>query len=61
MRIQDLVFDLLVEEVKNKKLFNFLLDKWYGNNPSEQQLKQCEDIIEDFNLPYNNSTKTSRS
>jgi hypothetical protein len=49
MRIQDLVFDLLVEEVKNKKLFNFLLDKWYGNNPSEQQLKQCEDIIEDFN------------
>jgi hypothetical protein len=49
MRIQDLVFDVLVEEVKNKKLFNFLLDKWYGNKPTEQQLKQCEEIIEDFN------------
>jgi hypothetical protein len=49
MRIQDLVFDVIVEEVKNKKLFNFLLDKWYGSKPSEQQLNQCEEIIEDFN------------
>jgi hypothetical protein len=49
MRIQDLVFDVIVEEVKNKKLFNYLLDKWYGNTPSEQQINQCEEIIEDFN------------
>lgn len=49
MRIQDLVFDVLVEEVKNKKLFNYLLEKWYGNKPTNEQLKQCEEIIEDFN------------
>ena len=49
MRIQDLVFDVIVEEVKNKKLFNYLLEKWYGNTPSDAQIKQCEEIIEDFN------------
>ena len=50
MRIQDLVFDVLVEEVKNKKLFNYLLEKWYGDNPTDSQIKQCEEITGTQNL-----------
>jgi hypothetical protein len=42
MNIQDLVFDVLVEEVKNKKLFNFLLKKWFGDNPTPEQMKRAE-------------------
>lgn len=34
MRIQDLVYDVIVEEVKNKKLVNFLYEKWKGEHPT---------------------------
>jgi hypothetical protein len=40
MNIQDLVYDVVVEEVKNKKLFNFLLNKWFGSNPTPEQIQQ---------------------
>jgi hypothetical protein len=42
MNIQDLVYDVLVEEVKNKKLFNFLLKKWFGDNPTPEQMQRAE-------------------
>ena len=42
MNIQDLVYDVIVEEVKNKKLFNFLLNKWFGDNPTPEQIQQAE-------------------
>lgn len=42
MNIQDLVYDVIVEEVKNKKLFNFLLKKWFGDNPTPEQIEQAE-------------------
>jgi hypothetical protein len=42
MNIQDLVYDVVVEEVKNKKLFNFLLNKWFGDNPTPEQIQQAE-------------------
>ena len=42
MNIQDLVYDVIVEEVKNKKLFNFLLKKWFGDNPTPEQIQQAE-------------------
>jgi len=46
MNIQDLVYDVIVEEVKNKKLFNFLLKKWFGDNPTPEQIQQAEaDLI----------------
>jgi hypothetical protein len=42
MNIQDSVFDVLVEEIKNKKLFNFLLKKWFGDSPTPEQMKRAE-------------------
>jgi len=42
MNIQDLVYEVIVEEVKNKKLFNFLLNKWFGSNPTPEQIQQVE-------------------
>jgi len=45
MNIQDLVYDVLVEEVKNKKLFNFLLKKWFGDNPTPEQIQRAEDDL----------------
>jgi hypothetical protein len=33
MELKNVIFDMLVEEVRNKKLLNSLLDKWKGENP----------------------------
>lgn len=33
MKIRDLVFDIIVEEVKNKKLFNSVINKWSNEYP----------------------------
>jgi hypothetical protein len=48
MNIQDLVYDVLVEEVKNKKLFNFLLKKWFGDNPTPEQIQRAETDLKLF-------------
>jgi hypothetical protein len=45
MNIQDLVYDVIVEEVKNKKLFNFLLNKWFGETPTPEQIQQAENDL----------------
>lgn len=45
MNIKDLVYDVIVEEVKNKKLFNFLLKKWYGDNPTPEQIQKAENDL----------------
>ena len=45
MKIRDLVYDVLTEEVKNKKQFSFLLKKWYGDNPTPEQIKKAEDNL----------------
>jgi hypothetical protein len=48
MKIVDLVYDTLLEEVKNKGLFNILLAKWYGETPTEENNKVAEDIYNGF-------------
>lgn len=45
MNITDLVYDVLVEEVKNKKQFAFLLKKWYGDEPTPQQIQRAEENL----------------
>lgn len=49
MKIIDLVYETLLEEVKNKKLFESLVIKWYGVNASDQQKIETEDIYNGFN------------
>jgi hypothetical protein len=48
MKIGDLIYDVLVEEVKNKKLFNLLLQKWYGDNPTQEQIDRADFLINEF-------------
>jgi hypothetical protein len=48
MNITNLVYDVLVEEVKNKKQFAFLLKKWYGDEPTPQQIKRAEENLQLF-------------
>ena len=51
MKIGELVFDLLLEEVKQKNLFNALLKKWREESPQfnaldpEKQLEVGEKIF----------------
>ena len=48
MKIRDLVYDVLTEEVKQKKLFLLLLKKWYGDNPTPEQIKKTENDLTYF-------------
>lgn len=48
MKIGDLIYDVLVEEVKNKKLYNFLLNKWFGDTPSEENMAKTEELMNNF-------------
>lgn len=49
MKIQDLIFDIIVEDIKNKTLFEFLLKKWYGENgPTNQQKIEGEELYKKF-------------
>lgn len=54
MKIRDLVFDIIVEEVKNKKLFNAVIDKWSNEYPElksdneeirQKALKNAEEVF----------------
>jgi hypothetical protein len=48
MKIGDLVYEVLLEEIKNKKMFNFLLKKWFGDNPTDEEIAKCEELINGF-------------
>jgi hypothetical protein len=48
MRFQKLLADLLTENVKNKKLFEFMLKKWYGDNPTDANRRECEVLLDGF-------------
>jgi hypothetical protein len=48
MNIRDLVYDVIVEEVKNKKQFAFLVKKWYGDTPSVEQIRRAETNLDLF-------------
>lgn len=47
MKIHGLVYDVLLEEVKNKKLFNFLLEKWKQEKPTITP-DEVEDLLTKF-------------
>ncbi len=48
MKIQDLVYDVIVENFKSKSQFDRIVRKWYGDNPTPEQIKKAEDMISLF-------------
>ena len=55
MKIADLIFDLLIEEVKDKALLSFLLKKWYGETPTDGQRNEGEFLVEKYILLKNSN------
>lgn len=45
MKIQDLVFDVIVENFKSKAQFDRIVKKWYGENPTPEQIKRADDML----------------
>jgi hypothetical protein len=48
MKIQELIYDMLVEEFGNKKLLNLMLTKWYGQELTDEQRNEGEFLIAKF-------------
>ena len=48
MKFTNLVYDVIVEEIKNKSTIQYLYKKWLGDTPSEEQKKSVEDYIKFF-------------
>ena len=44
MDVKNIVRNLLIEQLDNKKLFNSMMLKWYGQNPTPQQLTDGEGV-----------------
>jgi hypothetical protein len=58
MKIKNLIYDLLLEEVKNKKLLDYLSNKWFGENPTQEQRIESEKLYTEFQKIQNGlSTK----
>lgn len=48
MKIQDLVFDVVVENFKSKSQFDSLVKKWYGENPTPEQIGMADKMLSLF-------------
>lgn len=45
MRIQELVYDVVVEQFKSRAQFDRVVKKWYGENPTEDQIKKADEML----------------
>ncbi len=48
MKFTNLVYDVIVEEIKNKSTIQYLYKKWLGDNATEEQKNSVEDYIKFF-------------
>lgn len=48
MKIQDLVFDVIVENFKSKSQFDRIVRKWYGENPTPDQINTADKMLSLF-------------
>lgn len=48
MKITNVVYNLLLEQVTNKKILNFCIEKWFGQNASDEEKNKAEDYLEKF-------------
>lgn len=48
MKITNILYDFLLEEVRDIGTYNFLLRSWYGENPTDEQKSQVEDLVNKY-------------
>ena len=60
MKINDILYDLLLEEFANKKILKVCMLKWYGENPTNEQSFEADDLLTKFyELKTSNRLKTT--
>jgi hypothetical protein len=48
MKFKNIIVDILSEDFQNKKLFNHMLSKWFGENPSDRNKNETELLLTSF-------------
>lgn len=60
MKINDILYDILLEEFANKKILRTCMLKWYGENPTNEQTFEADNLLTKFyELKTGNKLKTT--
>jgi hypothetical protein len=60
MKINDILYDILLEEFANKKILKACMLKWYGENPTNEQTFEADNLLTKFyELKTGNKLKTT--
>lgn len=60
MKINDILYDILLEEFANKKILRACMLKWYGENPTNEQSFEADNLLTKFyELKTGNKLKTT--
>jgi hypothetical protein len=60
MKINDILYDILLEEFSNKKILKMCMLKWYGENPTNEQTFEADNLLTKFyELKTSNRLKTT--
>jgi len=62
MKINDILYDILLEEFSNKKILKMCILKWYGENPTNEQTFEADNLLTKFyELKTSNRLKTTNA
>ena len=60
MKINDILYNILLEEFENKKILRTCMLNWYGENPSNEQTFEADNLLTKFyELKTGNKLKTT--
>jgi hypothetical protein len=60
MKINNILYDILLEEFENKKILKTCMLKWYGENPTNEQSFEADNLLTKFyELKTGNKLKTT--
>ena len=48
MKINDILYNMILEEFSNKKILRTCMTKWYGENPTNEQTFEADDLLTKF-------------
>lgn len=48
MKITNIIYNFLLEQVRDVGTYNFLLRTWYGETPTDQQKSEVEDLVNKY-------------